>query len=269
MKLVINSCLAYVVARKYLFETLLKTKFDRFEDIILVLGKSPDEKEPYQASVKDVSGGDIDCDSLITCIDVTINNHDLNGYHALYKYHSHPRVVSDAYFYCHDTCAFRKAFPKFFSTFRIPTPKTICTPRFPGSNISVFGYDVVLAYKDNFDTLVSKDNGLLIEGGRPVPAHLSSTPGAKAVFPLTHFGDVVFTENRRYVGNSNPYKTNYSRQVYLYPEFGIYKFIFYAMTGDLLGDDSQVAHVVMPQTRRREGGGGGGGLAEAEFGSAK
>jgi hypothetical protein len=53
------------------------------------------------------------------------------------------------------------------------------------------------------------------------------------VHPLSAFGDVRYAANRRFKGVEDPYGTGHRRRVFLYPDFGVIKYILWSRTGDL------------------------------------
>lgn len=246
MKLVINSCHGYETPRTSIFKSLAAAGFARFADVVLVMGKCPEDRGPRTVPVDELCDGPTGAPAgaSCTCIELASNNYDLNGYNALHLYRDHADVASESYFYCLDTCVFHREFVKFFDTFAPPAPDAICTCPFPNSNVSAFGAAVVANYGDNFGSIVSKEEGLLLEHDRP-----AETESGAVVRPLSSFGEVHKTARRRFVGLADPFRTGHKRRVYHYPAFGVSKYILWSQTGDLGG--GQVRGIRMPPSKTK------------------
>ena len=140
--------------------------------------------------------------------------------------------------YLLDTCIFHHNFTTIFSQLALGAhawfsdPLAIYTTPPPNSNVYIFGRGVVESFGANFDTPVTKTQAVDVEvkgiDGRPHLWHLNSAGSAKTTMrPLHAFGNVQFLGDRHHVDELDVYDTGTRRAVYHYPEFGVYKLIFY------------------------------------------
>ena len=93
-----------------------------------------------------------------------MNNYDLNGFYALNKYKNHELIKSNYYIYILDTCTFSPIFNDIFDYILICHNKLFIIVQ-PGSCLMIFHKDFINKYKNNFDKIIGKKNGLYIEHG--------------------------------------------------------------------------------------------------------
>jgi len=226
VKLVVNSNAKYMQNSTWqqLFSSLEAAAFKDYKNIILVKG----------GSKRNVTYVD-DSQNGITILETQFENYDLHGLSALYHNSDDPLVRADAYVYLLDTTTVGKTFPQKFANFsklgfyELASPEQLpfSYKQSPSSNICAFGRGVVERYKTNFDTNVSKVDGLAFEAG-------SAVRGMKQ---LTAFADNV-TELSPRVERGEPvdiYRTGFPRRVFWYPDFDVYKYICWAHFGDIQG----------------------------------
>jgi len=219
LKLVVNSNAKYVQNSTWqqLFSSLEAARFEDYKNIILVKGGSK-----HNATYVDNS------QRGITILETQFENFDLHGLSALYHNKDNPLIRADAYVYILDTTTVGKTFPQKFANFSKLRYYELARPPIPASNVCAFGRGVVERYKTNFDTNVSKVDGLAFELGSSV----------KGVKQLTAFADNV-TELSPRVEHGEPvdiYRTGHPRRVFWYPDLDIYKYIFWAHSGDIEGN---------------------------------
>jgi len=219
LKLVVNSNAKYMhnSTWQHLFDSLEAARFEDYKNIILVKGGSK-----HNATYVDNS------QRGITILETQFENFDLHGLSALYHNKDDPLIRADAYVYILDTTTVGKRFPQKFANFSKLDLYELTRPPIPASNVCAFGRGVVERYKTNFDTHVSKVDGLAFELGSDV----------KGVKQLTAFADNV-TELSPRVEHGEPvdiYRTGHPRRVFWYPDLDIYKYIFWEHSGDIEGN---------------------------------
>lgn len=210
-KLVINSHIRYHRALTYLMHSLASVGFQDYCRLIIVVGG---HKEDEISKIGN-----------ITIVKRVINAHDYTGFDTLYLYRSHPDIEAPYYFYVHDTCLFHPSFVSFFSA--LPNrmgsnPQTILYPEEKGSsNILAIGKGVVEAIGTTYRFNMTKRQAWLLE-----------VEGEG----IRKFGEVKTTQNRMGLGDYDIYHTGLKRKLFLYPEFGVFKTIFWDHTGDMEGN---------------------------------
>jgi hypothetical protein len=85
LKLVINSHIKYSNPLSKLFQSLKNINFQFFQDIIVVLGGCPENKDPEYRLLQVFNKELVVIDRIQNCF-------DNNGYSALYAYKNHPYV---------------------------------------------------------------------------------------------------------------------------------------------------------------------------------
>eukprot|EP00434_Breviolum_minutum_P045310 symbB.v1.2.040594.t1/scaffold7360.1/size11698/2 len=111
--------------------------------------------------------------------------------------------------------------------------KELRAPPKPSSNICVFGHGIVESFGRNFDTTLSKEEGLAFEFGDQM----------NGVHPLNDFAEKV-TQMQPRLEHGDPidiYHTGHARRVFWYPDLEIFKYIFWDQTGDISGNIQEVS----------------------------
>lgn len=225
IKLIINSHIKYGKAREVLFESLNKTSFTRYNDIVVVYSGSDKNTEPYLS------------DKNYTIVESTKNNFDYNAYNILYEYQDHKLISSDFYLYLHDTITFHTKFDKFYCDLlklvnNIPLDNIFISNSFH-SNICLFGKDIINQYKTNFELPLSKEEAIYLE------LHNSYSKNNKTIYNISTYGKKNVISNRYEISypelspdGIDIYNTGYPRKGFFYPLFGIYKWILWSKNGD-------------------------------------
>mmetsp|Transcript_102471 Transcript_102471/g.182030 ORF Transcript_102471/g.182030 Transcript_102471/m.182030 type:complete len:325 (+) Transcript_102471:76-1050(+) len=218
VKLVVNSNAKYVRNQTWqkLYSSLEATGFTDYDNLILVKGGAKQNKTYIDHSQQG-----------ITVLETQFENFDLHGLSALYHNKNDPLVRADVYVYILDTSTVGKKFPQKFANFSKLKFYELARPPPPCSNVCAFGRGVVERYKNNFDKNVSKIDGLSFEWGFAV----------NGVQQLSAFADNI-TELLPRVEKGDPvdiYHTGFPRRVFWYPDFDVYKYIFWAHSGDIAG----------------------------------
>lgn len=219
MKIVINSNIHYKKPLKIFFDSLCRSGFDRFEDIILVMSQSPDQIGPIKEKIKNILP--ISLDIELCFIQMQMNNFDYCGYHALNIYKDDPLVFDNEYLYVLDTSTFDADFPDRYSRLKVEDSTIItCDP--PHSNICMFDRKVVDNYGDNFSIKLNKAQAVNLE------LHSSRN--------IISFGKFVSFGKRIIMETFDIYDTSYPRVRANYPYFGINKWILWGKDGDITGE---------------------------------
>ena len=231
MKLVINSNINYKKPLRMLLESLQDSGFKDFEDVVLVISQSPQQKGPATRNVGEIlqiPAWQKTHDLNVTTIEMQMNNFDYAGYHALNLYKNHPLVADYDYFYVLDTSTFEPRFPEKYKKFKSVGPAIItCEP--PHANTCVIGREVVDNYGDNFSIELTKQEAIRLEFG------LEVAKKSRRIKSINEFGFSVKTKNRQRMELRDIYGTGYPRTRVHYEDFGINKWILFDMNGDMTG----------------------------------
>ena len=206
--------------------------YNNFEhQVILVISGAERNTQPEMGYVhhffQDVPD-DIKCCIILAQLD----SWEYTSYHMLYVHRDHPLVDSDKYFLLMDSCTVDVTFcdkMKRFENYE-PFPKHI--PWIYGcnnlrtSNTYVFNKAVVLNYKDNFGTAVTKHKGINVEAGFCVNVDGKMVCGVKG------FGRFLTHGPRWKLPPKDIYGTGSPRSPHWYPCFGIKKWILLNRFGD-------------------------------------
>lgn len=182
LKLVINSNKLYQKPLEMLFRSMTAAQFRNWTEVLVIIGGS-DREKVYQEkeNAPDTFAGGILVESEVTYIETKFMNFDLTGLSMLYHYRNHPMVHALAYLYILDTSTVGMAFPWKFNELASTGYHEMLNPPKPSSNICAFGHGLVEKYGKNFDTLLTKEDGLAFEFGEEV----------KGVRPLNAFAEEV------------------------------------------------------------------------------
>ena len=219
IKIIINSHIDYKQPRDKLFESLSTTGFD-FTNVILTLSGSKDDIPPT-------------IENNIVTIYSKNNNYDYNGFDILYRYYDNTLIKNDFYLYLHDTITFSNTFISTIQLLNIlltDKPKdSILISSNLHSNICVIGYEVIQNYKYNFSkvSLTKKEAVELEIKGKVIKNY-------ETILGIKNFGSIHHVRERVFVESKDIYSTGFPRQCFLYPDFGIFKWILWGNDGDIL-----------------------------------
>lgn len=226
MKIVINSNVHYRKPVSVLIKSMTDIGFQHFESIILVVSQSAADVPPRKVQLREIVPEAPDVE--ICVIEMTMNNFDYAGYHALHLYKDDPLVAAPAYLYIMDTCTVAQDFSDKYAALQVDKDVVTTCPA-PHSNICAFGCDVVTNYGDNFGTPLTKDEAVAVEFERPV------IKDGKVISGILSFGKFVKAGDRIGIENLDIYGTGHLRHRALYDFFGINKWILMFRTGDMTG----------------------------------
>jgi len=216
-----------------LMGTLQASRFQNFSDLVVVIGGCS-RNQVYK-------------DGDITVVETTFMSYDLTALSVLWHHRNHPWVKAQAYLYLLDTTTVGVGFPEKFealSTVNRVGHDEYRSPPIPSSNICVFGHGVVENYKTNFDVFLSKQDGIWFEQGH----------APRGVRRLDKFASNVTALKGR-LEHGEPvdvYRTGYSRRVFWYPDFDVYKYILWDRNGDILGH-IQYLDIIHQETEDEKG----------------
>ena len=222
-RVVINSHVKYVRALDQLLHSMLSIGFGDFCRVLVVVAGSARSLPPSRAGP-------------ITFVDEALNAGDMTAYNALANYQNHSWVASSSYLYMHDTCLVVPQFVRWFwwmhthyaehaassDVFMCPTPS---------ANIIALGAALVprIAADHNIVGVnISKKETLRIENGIDAPQQYGNVTMLNGAGwglegdPVAPFDDGV-----------DVYGTGFPRQIRLFPDFGIIKFVLLNKYGDL------------------------------------
>lgn len=218
-KIIINSHVKYSKPRDVLFDSLSKTQYKDYNNIIVVLSGSHTNKDPYLSK------------DGFCIIESTNNNFDYNGFNVLNIYKNHNLIVDNFYLYLHDTVTFDINFLKHFDHLEKLNKNTndIYISNSFHSNICFFGKDVIINYKNNFSIPLSKEEAIYLE------LHPNLIKNNKIIKNISYFGNVHYIPNRIDLNKTEDiYQNGYPRKVFYYPLFGIYKWVLWGKNGDFV-----------------------------------
>jgi hypothetical protein len=227
MKLVINSNIFYKKALDFALQSLLRIDFQFDIDIIIVMSQSGFDREPCISKIKDVSS--LNLDREITLVNMSMNNTDWTGFHALNIYKNHPLILDDTYLYVPDTVQFLHSFNRLHRELNCRHNDIMINEGLGNGSVCCFGRGVIDSYRDNFKTVLTKAQGIRIEFGESLEVD------GKIVSGLIHFGNVVRLGSRIETGITDIYETGYPRQGYLVQDLGIIKYVLHNRHGDFHG----------------------------------
>lgn len=220
MKIVINSHIDYKKPREKLFDSLEKTGWQKYIDVILILSGSKNNSYPH-------------IEDKIVKVYSDKNNYDYNAYDVLYLHQNHALIKDDFYLYLHDTVTFEKDFLDKFSYLndylKNKSLDTILINNGFHSNICVIGSNVINNYKNNFSQFVlTKKQAVELETKYQIKKE------NKTMFNIIKFGLPSYVKERVYVETSDIYDTGFLRECFLYSKFGIFKWVCWGYYGDIL-----------------------------------
>jgi len=224
VRLVVNSHVDYSKARVLLFRSLEHHQFKHFGDVLVFLGGAKENSEPHAAPGRLGQLG-------VVHVNVSRNSHDLNGFAGLFHHINNSLVRAKAYLYIHDTTTVGPDFPlKFQNLHHVHRNQLWRHPR-PHSDIFAFGVGIVELYGSNFDRDITKEDGLTLEHDRVLE-------GRVPVFPLSMIvpkHKVAWLLRRHVIGKCDVYHTTHPRGVTWYPDWDLFKYVLWDMTGDFQG----------------------------------
>ena len=104
LKLCINSHVAYHIPLRAFFLSLSAARFERYADVLVMLGGSPEEALPHVLPLVElVPELNVTPEVKVVVVRTKANAFDYHGLSLLYRYRVHPLVRADTYVYCHDT----------------------------------------------------------------------------------------------------------------------------------------------------------------------
>lgn len=221
-KIIINSNLYYSKPLELLLSSLIDIGFTSFLDVVIVRGQCEKNEAPTVVKISDITN--LNSDSSVVLVNMELNNFDYTGYHALHLYQNDPLISADWYMYVLDTSSFEKYFMYFISNANLLHKEIVVSPC-PHSNICAFGNEVIKNYKDNFSVQVNKEEAVRLEFNLDVYN--------KNIKSILHFGQVIYTDNRKFIDVEDIYGTGRKRHKFYYPYFGINKWILWGDTGDI------------------------------------
>lgn len=241
MKIVINSHKAYDKPLTLCLQSLIKTGFNCWDDLVVVVGGCDKDEEHGPELVKlkhlfskEKPSKELPLPDKIVRIKTCFENLDFTAKQMLYEYKDHELIDSDLYFYTLETITFEKEFLRcFYHHNFVDTTHDIYSTRGCNSNISVFKKDIINKYKDNYKKTLTKKEVVRLE-------HRHTE--VNGVVHLYRFGKVKFLQDREVCCKSfDVYKTGKPRGSVFYPNFGICKYIYFMpppgsdWTGDFTG----------------------------------
>lgn len=215
-RLVVNSHASYGTAVSRLMNSLVSVGFRDFCRVVVVVGGSEADAAPRRVG-------------NLTYAHLSVNAHDYSGLDALHVYRDDPLIRAPYYFYVHDTCI---AHPRFVSFFKKELPSAfadgdgaplLLLPPGLSSNIVALSARYVAVYGDHFHKNMTKKEALDMELGGALRA-------------LAGENNTRFTASeRKFDGKYDVYHTGHEREMFYYPDFGVYKFILFGHHGDFQG----------------------------------
>jgi len=189
--------------------------FDQFRNVIIVVGGA-------EADRIYTDGDDL------TFVETQFMNYDLTGLYALHRYKDHEALQAQAYLYVLDTSTVGPNFPtKFENMSNIEYNQYIGFPR-PASNTCAFGRGVLEEFGNNFETQLTKKEGLSFEFGDHRRDMKQVQDFAKNV-TLLH-------ERQEHGDDVDLYETGYPRKCFYYEDLDLYKYILWGKSGDITGN---------------------------------
>lgn len=249
LKITINTNVAYGKQLSILIRSMHDSGYNDFRNLIIVVSGSSQDKEPYIGSIKEIFP-DYEFPNIECCIVLAkMENFEYTAYHMLYVYREHDLVISKRYISLMDTCIVDHTFKdkiKYLSNF---TPKGAKGAWLYGckgyrvSNLFLFSRDVVLNYKNNFETLVDKVTAVYLEGGS------CESVKEKEICGLHNFGEFFDTGgHRRRLAAEDIYGTGIPRTPYYFNFLGLKKYVMLMWQGDIKGD---LERIDLPLHERR------------------
>ena len=226
MKIVINSNIFYKKALDFALTSLLRIDFQFDIDVIIVMSQSGFDHEPRKVKIKDISS--VNSDREITLVNMSMNNMDWTGFHALNIYKKHPLIQDDSYLYVPDTVQFIYVFNRLYKQLNCRHNDILINQGGNGS-VCCLGRGVIDSYANNFKTILTKAQSVKIEYGGPLQVD------GKTVLGLIHFGNVIYLSPREQLGVSDVYETGYPRIALAHPDLGIIKYVLNNRHGDFHG----------------------------------
>lgn len=279
LRVVVNTGVGYEAATLKLVRSLRLAGFDDWPSLVIVNGGDAVESGPVLSNLTGILGHGADAADLtggesVVIIRTKFMNVDLTGYSMLYRHREHPLVKSTAYMYLLGTTLVTSNFCEQTRKFRMRDWSGLQyhTVHIPASNMGVFSHGIIEAYKTNFDALVTKHQGLLLEFGQPVLdtrdgcgstdrviCHVNEddsepclTSEHLTVRPLAHFATVTYFWGARYAPSFanhfipeldvDLYQVGTPRRPYSYPSFGLVKMI--VMGGNTCTDVAESPRVM-------------------------
>lgn len=218
-KLLVNTHVAYGKVLDFFVSSLNQTGFKDWQDVIVVVGASEKDKDPYVGK-----GG-------MTFIETIMNNQDVTAWAMLARLKEHPLVHAKTYFSVQDTTTLGPCFPNVFQAMKtkISVDEVVTAGDKWYSFISAFGREVIDLYGHNFDTTLDKHEIVDLES-KEIDGNV------KGVKPLPYFAKKwTILPARRYVREVDLYGTGYTRREFYYRDFDVSKLILWGAHGDMTG----------------------------------
>lgn len=213
MKLIINSHVSFDSALNKLIESMNNCNFKMWDKVIVVRGGCPSPSMPYQP--KGMNG--------MSFVDMSENFYDYNGHCMLGRMADHPEISEESYMYILDTCTTNSTFTEKFAAMEnlLNNNKNIlhASPPCYASNICAFRKEFIKTWGDEFEfkgKAKNDKNGVLSINksiALEYECHLIKKPGT------------FYLKDREICGNDDIYKKGFIRRGYIYPDFGIIKWI--------------------------------------------
>ena len=227
MKLVINSNIFYKKALDFALQSLVCIDFQFDIDIVIVMSQSGFDCEPRISKIKDVSS--LNLDREITLVNMSMNNTDWTGFHALNIYKNHPLILDDTYLYVPDTVQFLHSFNRLHRELNCRHNDILINEGLGNGSVCCFGRGVIDSYRDNFKTVLTKAQGIRIEWGGSLEVD------GKMVSALRHFGNLINLGDRELLEVKDVYETGYPRHAFYVKQLGIIKYVLWNLHGDFHG----------------------------------
>lgn len=218
LRLVINSNEKYlnVGIFKILHDSILKSGFSGISDTLLVVGQSGEEIGPHRGVKGERNEG-------YMTITTKRSAQGYTGLLMLKRYRNSPEVRAHAYLYIHDTATVVENFPSIFDQLQV-ADNDLQVPKVDHASIIAFGYKFLCSpLLSQLDRDFSKREIVNMEMGDKI-ATLGGPGIVLKRLPGWQGGDFV-----------DIYHTGAPRNKFLYPYFGIEKYVFWGHHGDLHG----------------------------------
>mmetsp|Transcript_34732 Transcript_34732/g.107993 ORF Transcript_34732/g.107993 Transcript_34732/m.107993 type:complete len:321 (+) Transcript_34732:60-1022(+) len=228
-KLVVNSHVKYARPLGFLLGSMARAGFDRWSDVVVVVGGSERSVPPRRGSTILLPQLDRALLDRVIVVNSTLNAYDYTGLSVLYHYRDHPLIRADSYFYLLDSTSVGKDFPRLYAASsagvrrdELRKPANIC------SNLCIFGRGLPYKWKDSYDVNFTKVEVLQLE--------VKGNCSVRGARPIVRWGYGDITELRERVwlgGGADPYHTGIHRDVFWYPDFDVKKYILMYGSGDV------------------------------------
>lgn len=255
LKITINTNIKYGKSLSMLLWSMINKGYKDFKDVIIVVsGYKEETKEPFIGKIGEIFPEnelpDIECCIILT----EMENWEYTAYHMLYVYREHPLVKSERYISLMDTCIVDKTFAGKINKLKEFVPENAGGAWIYGckgirvSNMYLFSREVVLNYKNNFETLVNKVDAVLMESGGCVENNGVEVCG------IHNFGEFFDCgHHKRRLAAVDIYDTGYPRTPFFFEFLGVTKYIMLMWHGDMIGKLEKIDLPESERIKEREG----------------